>query len=192
MKKPTTLFASLAAAGLLAASGVATAEPATGQNQQAQPGSATATTQAQQLSEQDKTFIMKAAENNTAEIWLGRLAAKRAQGEPAKALAEEIIKDHKQVAEVLKETMQTMGLKPPAMAIREAQMEQYERLATVPRVEFDAAYLKSQVKAHEKTIALFQQQVDEGQAKPLVEFAEKRIPTLEEHLQHARELASQL
>lgn len=191
MKTSRTLIAALAAAGMLAGHGVVAA-PGAAQPAQTTPMVEQKAAEGVQLSAQDKTFIMKAAENNTAEIWLGRLAKKRAQSEPVKELAAEIISDHQQVAEVMKETMAKMGLKPPAMAIREAQMKKYERLATVPQDEFDTAYVKAQVKAHEKTIALFQQQVDEGQAEVLVSFAKNRIPTLEQHLQHAQELAGKL
>lgn len=192
MKKTKTLFASLAAAGLLTASGVVTAEPAMSQNQQAQPAADMAGKQGQQLSEQDKKFIMKAAENNTAEIWMARLALKRGTGEPVKQFANEMIKDHEKVDKAMKSTLEDMGLKAPAMAIRAPQMEKYEELATVSRDEFDATYMNMQVKAHKKTLKLFEQQAEQGQAQPLVKFAEQRIPTLNDHLQEAQRLVEQM
>lgn len=192
MKKLTISLASLAAAGLLAAGGVATAEPTMAQNQQAQSASDMAAKQAQQLSEQDKTFLMKAAENNTAEIWMARLALKRSTSEPVKQFANEMIKDHEKVAKAMKSTLQEMGLKAPEMAIREPQMEKYEKLATIPPEEFDASYMDMQVKAHEKTLKLFEQQAEQGQAKPLVQFAEQRVPTLKNHLQKAQRTVEQI
>jgi putative membrane protein len=47
---------------------------------------------------------------------------------------------------------------------------------------FDSAYLKGQVVAHKRTIALFKKEAASGHDKSFVSFAKSTLPTLDMHL----------
>lgn len=55
---------------------------------------------------------------------------------------------------------------------------------------FDQAYANNQVVAHKQTIELFRNYIQDGENAELKQFAEETLPKLEQHLQHAEELAS--
>jgi putative membrane protein len=54
---------------------------------------------------------------------------------------------------------------------------------------FDQAYANNQVKAHEATIALFEDEATNGQDADLKAFATETLPKLKDHLAHAKALA---
>jgi putative membrane protein len=54
--------------------------------------------------------------------------------------------------------------------------------------DFNEAYANNQVVAHEQTIELYRDYLKNGQNSDLKQFAEKMLPTLEEHLQQAKQL----
>jgi putative membrane protein len=57
--------------------------------------------------------------------------------------------------------------------------------------QFDREFLRYQVMHHEKDVAAFNLQAKEGQDPDLKAFAAKQLPVLKEHLQQARDLATQ-
>jgi putative membrane protein len=66
--------------------------------------------------------------------------------------------------------------------------ETYAQLSKLSGAEFDKAYANEMVKDHEKDVAEFQKEAMSGKDPALKEFAAKTLPTLESHLQQAREM----
>jgi putative membrane protein len=54
---------------------------------------------------------------------------------------------------------------------------------------FDQAYANNQVKAHEATIEIFEDEAKNGDDPELKQFAAATLPTLKAHLEKAKELA---
>jgi len=54
---------------------------------------------------------------------------------------------------------------------------------------FDKSYIKSQVKAHEDTVALLEKEIASGQDPDAKAFAQSVLPTVQHHLEAARSLA---
>ena len=67
-----------------------------------------------------------------------------------------------------------------------------DRLGKLSGAEFDREYLKMDLNDHKKTIDLFEKQARSGRDAELKAFAEKTLPTLREHHQMARDLASKV
>lgn len=67
-----------------------------------------------------------------------------------------------------------------------------ERMSKLSGADFDREYIKMEVKEHQKTIALFEKQSRSGRDAELKAFAAKTLPTLREHYQLARDLASKM
>jgi putative membrane protein len=55
---------------------------------------------------------------------------------------------------------------------------------------FDQAYANNQVKAHEATIALFEEEAANGKDADLKKFAADTLPKLKHHLDEAKKLAA--
>ena len=58
--------------------------------------------------------------------------------------------------------------------------------------KFDQEYMRAMVKDHDKAVALFQREAQEGQSEPLRKLAAETLPTLQEHLQMARSIGMQV
>jgi len=132
------------------------------------------------LSMQDKMFIKKAAGAGMAEVADGKLA--KAQGGPdVKKIAVRMVTDHEAANEQLMSLSQQLG--DPAPAVEDAKDEsEHEALSQLSGDQFDTQYLQDQLKAHEKAIALFQKEADDGADPQLKQFASDTLPTLQMHL----------
>ena len=56
---------------------------------------------------------------------------------------------------------------------------------------YDKSFIKTQIKAHEQTIALFKKEATTGHDADAKAFAAATLPTLRKHLKEARSIASQ-
>ncbi len=55
---------------------------------------------------------------------------------------------------------------------------------------FDKSYIKSQVKAHQQTIALFKKEIATGQDPDAKTFATDTLPTVRSHLKAIKKIAA--
>lgn len=58
--------------------------------------------------------------------------------------------------------------------------------------EFDKSYISSMVKDHEDDIAAFQKEANNGGDADVKALASKALPTLQEHLRMAQDIAREL
>ena len=65
------------------------------------------------------------------------------------------------------------------------------RLATISGSDFDRAYLKAQMCAHEGALHLFGHEVRKGEDQQLKAFADKQMATLQDHAKSSFELAGE-
>jgi putative membrane protein len=72
--------------------------------------------------------------------------------------------------------------------VSKSDAETFGKLSKLSGAEFDKAYANEMVKDHEKDVAEFQKEAMSGNDPSLREFASKTLPTLQSHLQQAREM----
>jgi putative membrane protein len=136
----------------------------------------------------DSTFMMKAAGDGMAEVELGRLATERASSGDVKSFAQMLVDDHSKANSELTGLAGQKGVSlpsdppPPARAT-------YDRLSKLSGDAFDHAYAAEMVKDHEKAVALFSSEASGGRDADAKAWAAKTLPTLQQHLAKARELA---
>jgi putative membrane protein len=146
-------------------------------------------TVAQTVSAEDSSFLKQAAENGQAEIEASRLAQDKAQGEPVKTFARQMIEDHTRSAEELKTVAVGKGVNLPAKPSPQ-QKARIEALSGVDGAGFDQAYAEQfGVAAHEEAVSLFRKGT-RAKDPDVKAFASKTLPTLEHHLEMARQLHS--
>jgi len=63
------------------------------------------------------------------------------------------------------------------------------RFSNLKGAAFDSAYTKDMVRDHQQDVADFQKEAQSGQDPALKAFAQKYLPTLQEHLQMAQALS---
>jgi putative membrane protein len=70
------------------------------------------------------------------------------------------------------------------------QMATKAKLDVLSGDTFDKSYIKSQVAAHEQTVALFQKEIATGQDPDAKAFASQTLPTIRAHLKAIRSIAA--
>lgn len=140
----------------------------------------------------DNNFVDNAAAGGIAEIETSRLALEKSQSADIKAFAQQMITDHSKANDELATIAKKNDIEVPDTTTLVKQAK--EKLLELRDESFDAAYANNQVKAHEETIALFKKEantVTDDKTKGATElkaFAQKMLPDLEKHLDHAKKL----
>lgn len=140
------------------------------------------------LSKSDRQFVIEAAQGGIAEVTLGQIATKRAVSNEVKQYAQHMIDDH---TKANAELMQLAKRKDITVltnmdAKRQALITKISKLSGK---SFDQAYMNEVgVKSHAGQAALYQREVQQGQDSDLKAFAAKILPTVQEHLQMARNM----
>ena len=73
-----------------------------------------------------------------------------------------------------------------------SQKSTIEKLSKLSGAEFDKEYMSNMVKDHEADVKEFQTQANKGNDPEVKAFAAKTLPTLQKHLQMARDVANQV
>ena len=142
------------------------------------------------LAADGENFVDEASAKGMAEIETAKLALDKGTAQDVKTFAQKMIDDHTRSNQKLAELAgqhddlemsdeATLMDKAKAMILKLRDGE-----------NFDQAYANNQVVAHEQTIELYREYAKDGENAELKAFAETTLTELEQHLQHAQELAT--
>lgn len=140
---------------------------------------------------QDRLFARLATAGGLAELDLGRLAADRATHAGTKQFAQRMVDDHQKANQALKSIAEKSKMPLPAKPNAEHRKIR-DDLAKLSGAEFDRAYLAAQVVEHQKTAQILAWEIGQGEDAEMQRFAAATLPTVLDHLQMARGLASEL
>jgi putative membrane protein len=140
------------------------------------------------LAASDEEFAHKAATGSKAEVELGNLALEKASSDRVKEFAQRMVTDHGQASQQLQQIASNRKLELPQMMPTEAQ-EQHDKLSRLSGAQFDREYMRIMVQDHQKDIAEFQKAMNEVQDNDLKQFIQQTLPTMQEHLKMAQEIA---
>jgi putative membrane protein len=140
-----------------------------------------------QLSEKDFKFVRDAARGGAMEVQLGQLAAQKAENQAVKDFGQRMVTDHGKANSELRRIAESKGAMLPAeMTHHEnSNMEKFEKLSGR---EFDKEYAEHMVKDHKKDVKEFQDASKDLTDPDLKAFAEKTLPTLQDHLRSAQDV----
>jgi len=144
---------------------------------------------AQSPAAMDARFAKNAAEGGMAEVKLGELARQKASSEAVKSFGKRMVDDHSKAGDKLKATAQSENVTLPT-DLKAADQDAYDRLSRLSGAEFDRAYMQMMVKDHEEDVADFKREANSGRNQALKDFAAQTLPTLEDHLKEARDVAA--
>ncbi|HEV8062738.1 MAG TPA: DUF4142 domain-containing protein [Gemmataceae bacterium] len=134
----------------------------------------------------DSAFVKKASSAGMAEVKAGEMALQKANDAKIKAFAQRMIDDHTKANRELEDLATRKGWTLPK-TIDEKSQKELDSLASTTAQEFDRTYMEGQLKAHEAAVKLFENESRSGQDAALKSWAGKTLPTLQEHLQMAKE-----
>ena len=142
------------------------------------------------LNQEDKTFVKEAAIGGMAEVQLSKIAQKSANAD-VKSFADRMVSDHTAANEQLAAVAKGLGVDMPSKLDSEHERAR-DKLQTLHGKAFDDQYMRDMVEDHNKAVRLFQQEAKAGRNSELKQFAQKVLPTLEEHQKMAVELSRRL
>jgi len=140
-------------------------------------------------SDPDSSFYKHAAEAGISEVELGQLAEDKATSQEVKDFAAMMVKDHGAANDKLKAVAAAKDVSLPTSASL-GEMATKTKLNVLSGDSFDKSYIKSQLKAHRKAVALFSTEASRGQDPEAKAFASATLPTLKKHLEAIRGIAS--
>lgn len=133
-------------------------------------------------------FVPTAAVSGTFEVWSSKLALQRSHNPQVRRFAQQMIKDHTAAGHRLEAVANRLGLSAPT-SLDATRQALYDSLKTTSDADFDAAYVHTQLGAHQEAVSLFSSYASNGDNPALKRFAASTLPTLEMHLKHAEALS---
>ena len=146
---------------------------------------------AERISDDDKEFMTKAAQGSMLEVALGQRVAAKTTDPDVKALGSRTADDHARAHAELKEIATNKGLMLPAQ-LEEDRQEELDEMTKLSGTKLDAEYADEVVEAHEKQVKQFREAVRDVKDPELRAWAEKTLPMLEQHLEHARQIKAKV
>jgi len=154
------------------------------------PGHTAASSAKEALDQQDKNFIKEASIGGMAEVELSKMAQK-SENADVKRFAARMIEDHSKANEQMATVAAALGIEPPK-ALDSEHGRLREKLQTLHGKAFDDQYMQAMVEDHDKAVKLFGEEEHFGGNAELRQFAQKTLPTVEEHQKMALELSHKL
>ena len=146
------------------------------------------------LDSKDEKFINNAATGGETEVALGKLAATKAQSDEVKKFGQTMVDDHSKANMELKDLAKSKGVelsKAEGKATKEESKEE-KKLAKKEGGDFDKAYMNLMVKDHEDDVKEFEHAANNAKDADVKAWAAKTLPTLQHHLELAKDLQSKL
>ena len=139
----------------------------------------------------DKGFVQEAASGGKMEVQLGQYASRHALSPDVQKFGERMVNDHTRVNTQLEKVAERESIELPGEP-NAKHAETVQRLTSLKGAEFDRAYMKTMVEDHEEDVAKFRGVASSAESKQVKEFAQKTLPTLQEHLKMAKDIDARI
>jgi putative membrane protein len=143
------------------------------------------------LAQVDRDFVMNVSEANKAEIEAGQLAMNKGTAQEVQDFGTQMVSEHSTALTDL-QTLATKKNATTASTLNEEHQALKQKLTNYTGYSFDTAYVNSQVKDHQKVIAMFQTYQSNGKDADLKNYASTNLPHLQEHLAKAIQVKTTL
>jgi putative membrane protein len=140
--------------------------------------------QAQQQQQMDQLFIQHEASGNLFEQQLSQQVMQQAQDPKIKALAQQIIQDHKKAQEQLQQAAQKAGTQVP-QEMNEVHKAILQMMQKKQGRNLELSYLWHQIGDHTKKVLEHRYMADNAQSPELKQYAQQTGQHLQHHLAQA-------
>lgn len=128
----------------------------------------------------DRNFMTMAAHGNRAEIEAGNLAVAKGNHVMVKNFGSMMVTDHSTSNTELKDIADDFDYDLPDEP-DEAHQQQLATLSSLSGHMFDTVYINGQIRDHQKTIELFQNEITSGKDQQVKNYAIKYLPKIQHH-----------
>jgi putative membrane protein len=135
-----------------------------------------------------QAFANAVAANAAYEIAAAKLAERMSRRDEVRSFAAQMIQDHTVVADELRDALKRTHEVTAGSAITSDQQRQIDELGKAGG-DFDAAYAKQEIAAHEQELSALRDYADNGMDPALSEFAADAENMAADHLRLARKLS---
>jgi putative membrane protein len=135
----------------------------------------------------DQQFINMAAQTDMLEAHLGQLAANQASRQEVKDYAQMLVSDHTADYQQLGTLAGKDGLTVP----NGLDADHYKMVVPFEKLNgaaFDARYIREMIEGHTKAIAVYTKEAADAQSPDVKAYASATLPTLQKHLEGAKNL----
>jgi putative membrane protein len=139
----------------------------------------------------DRSFISSAGEANLAEIDIAKMVGQKSTDPAVKDFANRMVTDHTQASQKLARVAEMNGDKLPSEASTTERNEKTE-LEKLSGAQLNDAYLRDELQGHKETISAFESEIEHGQNQETKNYAEQTLPTLQDHIRIAEDVAGKL
>src|SRR5437879_5816427 len=140
-----------------------------------------------QLSAKDYRFVREAARGGMEEVQMGQLAQQKGANQSVKDFGQRMATEHSKANDELKQIVSQKGATLPATLTRR-ENSALDDLQKLNGKDFDKKYAAQMVKDHRADVKDFQDAAKDLTDPDLKAFAQKTLPTLEEHLRLAEDM----
>ncbi len=139
------------------------------------------------LSSSDQKFIDMAAQTDMTEAHFGQMAQDKAAAQGVKDYGQMLTTDHTNDYQQLSMTASKAGGTVPK-GIDAAHDRMIAPFHNLKGAAFDRRFIHEMVAGHQQAIAAYQREANDGQNADVKAYANQALPTLQKHLQNARDL----
>ena len=144
------------------------------------------------LNRKDMKFVMLANSSNMMELELSQIAVQKATNPAVKDFANMMVQHHTQAGQEMKQMLSAKGTMIPDTAMLSRHRTRMDLLHTMQGAEFDRAYMRIMVDAHEEDVDEYEDETTDAKDADIRAFAKKMLPTLRTHYTRAKEVRKQL
>jgi putative membrane protein len=141
------------------------------------------------LAQSTDEFVKKVAISDMFEIEAAQMALDKGADRDTKPFAQKMIKDHTKTSKELKALVEKGKVKAEIpSALDPEHKKKLDDMKGLSGKDFDSAYDKAQVDAHQQAVSLFETYAKSGDNPDLKKWAAKTLPHLKQHLSMAQKL----
>lgn len=135
----------------------------------------------------DRNFVKDMAADGQAEVALGEMAQQKATNPDVKAFAEMMVRDHSRAGQELKSIAAKYNIELNT-ELDDHGKDLRERLAKKSGADFDRDYMKAMVDDHEQAVDDAKDKAEHSDNAEIKQWASKTLPTLQQHLERAKQI----
>lgn len=139
----------------------------------------------------DKAFLDKVSEINLAEVELGMLAQKNGNNDAVRMFGKLMVSDHSGGEKATKQLASGLKVMIPEKPGQDA-VKLKAQLSQMRGTNFDKDYIRHMVAGHNGAIAMIENEIEHGRDAKIKAFAEKILPTIQDHLRIAENVAGKM
>ncbi len=139
----------------------------------------------------DQQFLLQASYSNQDEISAGHAAAVHGSADSVRFFGQKMVTDHTTAQASLDSLASQFNVQLPQSA-DSAHGVFLIRLQSLSGYTFDTSYMGAQVRDHQSAVALFQNEIFYGNSQLIKNYATQNLSVIQEHLQMAQSILSDL